>query len=876
MLFTPQSCSLVLLDATLTEDRRELAQQLLDQIRSDVGRRTASHTLIVGPRGSGKTHLIAFVRKTCQASESGTSELLIMPLAEEEHGLTTLLDFLLAALRSCGYDLRALNPEFGTRGRDVAAADAITTFDQTVAGRAVLVLIENLSSVLSAMDDREVGRLRSFLQTHPRVSLLASSVELFTDSSHPDHPFYGFFSIQPLRPLNRKEARLYLAQLAGAKGDTKLESMIRSRAAKPRLDAIYDLTGGNHRLLAMLSTFLTVDGFAELVGPFVQMIDRELTPYYQQRLDRLSPQQKKILMAIADHHGRALTVKAIALYTFLTSQVVSRQLADLLHGAFVRRTALGRESHYELNEPLLRLVLDIKEGRDRPLPLIVAFLRRWYHVRELRHFEGFAPANLKAYYTAAIDQAIRPGESGTGEGRRRIMVERSRSISKGSRKHESREDPSSRFSRALAFEKQGLLDQAVKAYDDIVCSFGNDEQPELLHQVALALVKKGITLGQLNRSEEAIAVYDDVVRRFGSSENAELLEQVAWALVNKVITLGELNRSEEAIAVYDNVVRRFGSSENAELLEQVAMALVNKGITLGQLNRSEEAIAVYDDVVRRFGSSENADLLMQVAMALVNKGITLGQLNRSEEEIAVYDDLVRRFGSSENAELLEQVAMALVNKGITLSQLNRSKEAMAVYDEVVRSFSADAMLTVPVAKALAAKASLELEAGNFSESVALSERALFFVAGYPSAVQMRLRATFRAGKLLEGFQILRDFLSEINRTDPLRSSLVTLVLEENHGKDVALRELVDLYHETPDSLSMGFIGWVQKLLPMSEAKAKALESTEQVLKDLFGQVPTWSLALDLFTAVRHHAMGDRRALLDLPLEIRRLLPQEPE
>jgi len=919
MLFTPQSCSLVLLDATLTEDRRELAQQLLDQIRSDVGRRTASHTLIVGPRGSGKTHLIAFVRKTCQASESGTSELLIMPLAEEEHGLTTLLDFLLAALRSCGYDLRALNPEFGTRGRDIAAADAITTFDQTVAGRAVLVLIENLSSVLSAMDDREVGRLRSFLQTHPRVSLLASSVELFTDSSRPDHPFYGFFSIQPLRPLNRKEARLYLAQLAGAKGDTKLESMIRSRAAKPRLDAIYDLTGGNHRLLAMLSTFLTVDGFAELVGPFVQMIDRELTPYYQQRLDRLSPQQKKILMAIADHHGRALTVKAIALYTFLTSQVVSRQLADLLHGAFVRRTALGRESHYELNEPLLRLVLDIKGGRDRPLPLIIAFLRRWYHVRELRHFEGFAPANIKAYYTAAIDQTIRPGESGTGEGRRRIMVERSRSISKGSRKHESREDPSSRFSRALAFEKQGLLDQAVKAYDDIVCSFGNDEQPELLHQVALALVKKGITLGQLNRSEEAIAVYGDVVRRFGSSENTDLLEQVAMALVIKGITLGQLNRSEEEIAVYDDVVRRFGSSENTDLLKRVTMALVNKGITIGQLNRGEEAIAILDDVVRRFGSSENAELLEQVAMALVNKGITLSQLNRSEEEISVYDDLVRRFGSSENAELLEQVAWALVNKGITLGQLNRSEEAIAVcddvvrrfgssenaelleqvaralvnkgitlgqlnrgeeaiavYDEVVRSFSADAMLTVPVARALAAKASLELEAGNFSESVVLSERALSFVAGYPSAVQMRLRATFRAGKLLEGFQILRDFLSEINRTDPLRSSLVTLVLEENHGKDVALRELVDLYHETPDSLSMGFIGWVQKLLPMSEAKAKALESTERVLKDLFGQVPTWSLALDLFTAVRHHAMGDRKALLDLPLEIRRLLPQERE
>ena len=132
---------------------------------------------------------------------------------------------------------------------------------------------------------------------------------------------------------------------------------------------------------------MTVDGFAELVGPFVQMVDRELTPYYQQRLDRLSPQQKKILMAIAGHHGRALSVKEIAAYTFSSSQVVSRQLADLIHGAHVRRTKLGRESLYELNEPLLRLVLDIKEGRDRPLPLIVAFLSRWYDLRELRRLE---------------------------------------------------------------------------------------------------------------------------------------------------------------------------------------------------------------------------------------------------------------------------------------------------------------------------------------------------------------------------------------------------------------------------------------------------------------------------------------------------------
>ena len=143
-------------------------------------------------------------------------ELILMPLAEEEHGLTTLLDFLLAALRSSGHDIRALNPQFGVQGHEFALFEAIAAFDQVTAGRAVLILLENLNAIFAALEEGQVDRLRAFLQSRPRVALLASAVELFADSSHPDHPFHGFFSIQPLQPLSRKEARAYLAQLAGS------------------------------------------------------------------------------------------------------------------------------------------------------------------------------------------------------------------------------------------------------------------------------------------------------------------------------------------------------------------------------------------------------------------------------------------------------------------------------------------------------------------------------------------------------------------------------------------------------------------------------------------------------------------------------------
>jgi TolA-binding protein len=62
-----------------------------------------------------------------------------------------------------------------------------------------------------------------------------------------------------------------------------------------------------------------------------------------------------------------------------------------------------------------------------------------------------------------------------------------------------------------------------------VTRFGADPEPALREQVPKALYNKGVTLGQLDRSEEAIAVYDQVVTRFGADPEPALREQVAMA-----------------------------------------------------------------------------------------------------------------------------------------------------------------------------------------------------------------------------------------------------------------------------------------------------------------------------------------------------------
>ena len=244
---------------------------------------------------------------------------------------------------------------------------------------------------------------------------------------------------------------------------------------------------------------------------------------------------------------------------------------------------------------------------------------------------------------------------------------------------------------AASFGLNDNSSEEIAGYD-LVVKLGNLQErsgtidSRARRQVAKALFNKGVILGALNKSEEEIAVYDELVRSFGDEQEPAIREQVAKALFNKGCRLGALNKSEEAIAVYDDMVRRFGDDQQLVIREAVARALFNKGCRLGALNKSEEEIAVYDEVLRRFGDDQQLVIREAVAMALVNKGYSLGTLNRSEEGIAVYDDLARRFGDAQEPTIRQQVVKALVNKGIAFESLDNKVMAMNTYEEIIARY----------------------------------------------------------------------------------------------------------------------------------------------------------------------------------------------
>jgi DNA-binding MarR family transcriptional regulator len=166
------------------------------------------------------------------------------------------------------------------------------------------------------------------------------------------------------------------------------------------------LSGGNHRIYIVLSQFITRETLDELVGPFEKMID-ELTPYYQARVKGLSPQQRKMIEFLCTC-PRPVPVTQIARSLFMKHQTATGQLKELREKGYVRSHPRGRESLYELTEPLMRICVEAKENRHEPIRLIVDFLRIWCTPRQLQQLP--ARSSLEQRYVQSAMQAIEPGE----------------------------------------------------------------------------------------------------------------------------------------------------------------------------------------------------------------------------------------------------------------------------------------------------------------------------------------------------------------------------------------------------------------------------------------------------------------------------------
>lgn len=378
------------------------------------------HTLVVGPRGSGKTHLLRVVTHEARGDASVTGRLAVVTLPEDAPEIVSYQDLLFSVVERLLDDGHEAAKEIlaDARGarRDATRLEQVVL--RTLGDRVLVLVIENLDRVFQDFGAVGQSRLRSFTENSQQVMLLASTPLLFDAISSHARPWYGAFNVEVLDDLTAEQGGALLEHLAIAAGDDALAEFLRTPTAHSRLQAVTHLTGGSPRMWTVLAGCVTVELLDELV-PLVKALLDELVPYYQERLNSLAGNERKLVVELcrttdvtADGrmvhtaHGMR-TVRELAEICGLDAAVAASSLNRLHDARWVRRSKQPgtdqRTTWYEIREPMLRHHLQYRDSRGELLRVIVSFLREWYSLAEQRQRLAFAdPGSLAEEYFRSV------------------------------------------------------------------------------------------------------------------------------------------------------------------------------------------------------------------------------------------------------------------------------------------------------------------------------------------------------------------------------------------------------------------------------------------------------------------------------------------
>ncbi len=679
--FTPSNNTPEFLE-TIFVQRHKLLEKSVAWSKDSIFNKQKKHLLFIGPRGSGKTHLISMIVNRLKQQAGSQTELqdkmLIVWLGEDDI-ITNFLDLMLSILTTlvqtypeqfhdnCLKDINILDID--------AKADRIMhSINEQLGNRTIVLIKENLSDVFRGLKDSGQKKFRSFLQEERNTLVLATSQQLFDGIASRDAAFFGFFDTHHLKPLDREEAMQLVRKLAVQKGDQKLLDFLKTPQGCFRMRALHYLAGGNHRLYIHLLDFLTMESFDDLVSAMQDLVV-DLTPYFQERIRSLPAQQGKIIQKMCAIQG-AVPVKELAAQTMIDERGAAKQLGELARKKYVLSHKRGKLTYYEVAEPLMRLSLEVKSSRGKPLKILVSLLRAWFSDEELQIKEHKLindPANhLFIKYKSSAFQAdkkiLRDMHSeikkemqvGMAENNHKSVIQfcnemLNTPLVSGEFKKDRMD---ALWYRGIAYSLQGDIEKAIQDYSVLI-----DLEDISTEQRVKALLNRGVAFSQQGNTEKGIQDYSALINLEGAPTEAR-----AMALLNRGITYSQQGKTEKAVQDYSALI----DLEDAPI-EQRAKALLYRGVDFSQQGKTEKGIQDCSVLIDLEDISTE-----QRVKALLNRGVAFSQQGETEKGIQDYSALI----DLEDAPI-EQRAKALLYRGMGFNLQGDTEKAIQGYSTLV-------------------------------------------------------------------------------------------------------------------------------------------------------------------------------------------------
>ena len=664
--------------------RQHELDSVLDVVRGNIDAPSCQHLLIVAPRGRGKTMLLARVAAEIRTDDELSQHLLPVRFMEESQEILDMADFWLEALFHLAKEsarqepqltreLHASHAALTARWRDQAVEDSARAVVLSAAdrlGKKLVLMVENLQSLVENSESELGWKLRAVLQSEPQIMLLASATSRFEGLDDASQPFFELFRTIGLEPLSTRECARLWTVVSGER--------INGREIRP----LQILTGGSPRLLVIVAGFGRHRSLRKMMDELVELID-EHTEYFRGHLEALGKTERRVYIAVIDLWQLSWPGE-IAARARMDIRTVSTMLGRLVKRGAVQFEGHGRKRQYAATERLYSIYYKLRRERDEAAV-----------VRNLIHFMTvfYSDAELASMSSGLIAEAT--GSPAIREGILRATDElpRLRDVFAEIAQPGESEPPggtlpsewgrAGRFLReiteaveARAFER--VVDIADKAFAPGSADWS--VVPEL--NKAWALCARAAAHQSLDNCEAAVSAFDDVVATYGATRLPTLQRLVAKAILDRGNSRFLLGDQDASLAAHEEVIERYSGSEAPELQPVVAEALFGAGVELVAKGDDDKASVALDEVVERYLDSEDPKVQQTVAFALLMRGGQRGERGDFEAEVADCDMLIDRFGGLQAAKFPTLVIMAMEHKSIRLATIGRAEEALIICDEV--------------------------------------------------------------------------------------------------------------------------------------------------------------------------------------------------